>query len=393
MGDRPKILLLSNNFPNPAELNRGIFNLQFAKELQKVADLSVATPLPWFPKWLRFKSFRKWIHFSQVPYTFCIDGVNVHSPKYLYLPKIAEPFHALMMFLRMFPWLVRRRRKIGFDIIIVHWLYPDGVCASWYSRLMGVPLIMCAEGCDVNEFLGQSTKRIQILSALNSAAHIATVSNGLTQALVNHGIAEEKITTIPNGVDSAVFSRVESDSARQSNNKIPTILYIGRLSDEKDVMILLQAVALLRNSGQEFRLNIVGDGPEMDSLRRFSSENSLDDRIQFAGQVAHRDISNYLRQCDVLCLPSKREGCPNVVLEAMACGVPVVAFAVGGIPDMVSEATGILAEERTPESLQSALQVAIDTPWNNSAIANSVRDLTWERVARKKMKIVEKVLT
>ncbi len=393
MGDRPKILLLSNNFPNPAEPNRGIFNLQLAKELQKVADLTVASPLPWFPKWLRFKSFRKWSHFSQVPLAFDIDGVNVHSPKYLYLPKIAEPFHALMMFIRMFPWLLLRRRKIGFDIIIVHWLYPDGVCASWYSRLMGVPLIMCAEGCDVNEFLAQTTKRIQILPALKAAAHIATVSNGLTQKLVDNGIPEETITTIANGVDSELFSRGNSDAMQAGRKKMPTILYVGRLSDEKDVMILLQAVVLLRNSGQEFCLNIVGDGPEMESLRRFSRQNSLDDQVQFAGQVAHRDISNYLRQCDLLCLPSKREGCPNVVLEAMASGVPVVAFAVGGIPDMVSDITGILAEERTPENLQIALQAAIDTPWNRSDIANSVRDLTWDRVAEKKMKIVEKVLS
>ena len=388
-----KILLVSNNFPNPADPNRGVFTLQLVKELQRRADVTVVSPLPWFPRWLDYQIFSKWRHYSQVPNVYEIDGVTVISPKYFFIPKVAEPLHAALMFVRILPLLLKLRRNVGIDILNAHWLYPDGISVGWCARVMRLPFILSALGCDVNEFLNERFKRAQIISSLKSASHIVTVSRDLTDKLIEVNLPVSKISTIPNGVNSDIFFQDNRSTSRRDESEKRQIVFVGRLSEEKDVGILLEAILLLKGSRQDFHLTIVGDGPERKELEEYSESNGLDNSVTFCGEVRHSQVSVYLRQCDVFCLPSKREGCPNVVLEALASGVPVVAFTVGGIPDIVTSNTGILVDSRTPRDLMAALDEALSLSWNKSEIVGSVRELTWDKSAARYLDVFNQVLS
>jgi glycosyltransferase involved in cell wall biosynthesis len=350
------------------------------------------SPLPWFPKWLTWRIFRQWQNFSTIPTLYEIDGIRVHSPKYFLLPRISESIHAITMFFGIFPAIRRIAREENIEILKVHWLYPDGVCAAWCSKLLKLPIVLSAEGCDVNEFLEHRLKRFQIIRALKHATHVSTVSNPLTEKIASLGISSSKISTVPNGVDSGTFFKDKSDSNGFESAGVKTILYVGRLSDEKDVDILLRATNLMLQDHLDFRLKIVGDGPERTVLKEYVRSHGLDANVEFVGQVPHRQISVYLSQSDVFCLPSKREGCPNVVLESLACGVPVVAFEVGGIPDMVNQDAGILVPIRSAEDLAIALTRALNSNWNRTAIADSVRHLTWENVAAQNIVIFERAI-
>ena len=273
MNNSKTILLVSNNFPNPAEPNRGIFTLQLVIELQKRANVIVLSPLPWFPSWLDFGVFKRWRHFSKIPKVYEIGGVTVHSPKYVFIPKVAEPVHAAFMFFRILPMLLQLRRKAQFDILNAHWLYPDGVSVAWCARIMKLPVILTALGCDVNEFLTEKIKKAQIIPSLMSASHIVTVSRDLTDILIEMDVPASKISTIPNGVNTDLFFRDSQSARERAETEKRNIVFVGRLSEEKDVGILLDAICLLKNIRQDFHLNVVGDGPERSTLEDFARSN------------------------------------------------------------------------------------------------------------------------
>jgi glycosyltransferase involved in cell wall biosynthesis len=131
----------------------------------------------------------------------------------------------------------------------------------------------------------------------------------------------------------------------------------------------------------DLRLVLVGDGPLRQALGRLSQDLGISDRVVFAGKRDHAEVALWMNAADVFCLPSLREGHPNVVMEALACGTPVVASDVGAVSEILSSETGLLVPPANAQRLAEALRHAFRTPWNRERIRNSVEGSRWEDCA------------
>jgi glycosyltransferase involved in cell wall biosynthesis len=290
------------------------------------------------------------------------------------------------MFLGTYFTVRRLHRQAKFDVINSMWLYPDSVAAGWIARRLGIPMVPTALGCDVNRMLKESGKRNQILSMLGESPAITAVSDGLRDGMVANGIPATRISIIPNGVNNKLFHVRDRHAVRLTldlpvDRKI--ILYVGRLSEEKGLSTLIEAAGKLKSTHADFLLCLVGDGPLMGELRARVDALSLGGNVRFLGQQSHASIAEWMGACDIFCLPSLREGCPNVIIEALSSGRAVVASRVGGIPDMVSDSTGILPEAQDIDGFHRALQSALyERTWDEHKIAASMSESTWTAAAK-----------
>ncbi|MBL8524497.1 MAG: glycosyltransferase family 4 protein [Betaproteobacteria bacterium] len=381
---RLKVLFFTNLFPTPTDATRGIFHLQLVRELAKICDVTVVCPLPWFPRWSFLKRFARWYAFAEIPSQYEIRGIQVYSPKYAMLPKVSGALQGLLVYLGSFGLIRKLHHRSKFDLINALWLYPDAVAAARMAKRLGIPMVPAALGCDVNRMFHEADKRDRILDMLNHAPRVISVSDGLRESMAAAGIPKARISTIANGVNSDLFFNRDKQEERArlglpADRKI--IVYVGRLSEEKGLTTLVSAAAQLHDRGIDFFLCIVGDGPQMAELRENAATLGVASNIRFVGHQDHDAIAGWLGACDVFCLPSLREGCPNVVIEALASGRPVVASRVGGIPDMVVDSTGILIPPQEPAALATALESALQRDWNERAIAESVSGNTWRAAA------------
>jgi glycosyltransferase involved in cell wall biosynthesis len=381
---RKRVLVLTSQFPNPVDPVRGIFSGQLVAELARICDVTVVSPLPWFPRWAFLRQFARWYALSQVPYEYQVQGVQVYAPKYAIMPRVSGPLHGALVFAGMLATVWKLHRKLRFDVISAMWLYPDSVAAGWVARLLRIPMVPAALGCDVNRMLHESGKRRQILSMLRRAPAIIAVSEALRERMALEGVPAARISTVPNGVNGELFYIRDRKQARAElglpqDRKI--VVYVGRLSEEKGLLTLIDAAGRLRQCRDDFLLCLVGGGPQLHELQARVESLGLAREVRFAGPQEHPAVANWLGACDVFCLPSLREGCPNVVLEALSSGRPIVASRVGGIPDLVRDDTGILVEPEDSEGFAGALDEALARPWSERLIAESMSGHTWRAAA------------
>ena len=390
-----RLLLITNLFPNPVDLNRGIFVKQLVQELRLLCEVDVVCPLPWFPKFRPINALARWQQLSRIPNKYEVDGITVHSPKYVMLPLVSEPVHSILMFWGLVRYVRKLHQEHSFDVINAQWLYPDGVVSNWLAKLLKVPVVLTALGCDVNLFLNQPTKRLQILPALRRANAITVVSKSLADRLEAEGIPSSQIAIIPNGVNTELFFPCDRATCSEQL-EIPVeekkILFVGRLDEEKGVEYLVAACRHMLTRRSDFHLYIVGDGPLRNGLETRVVSEGLAKCVTFLGTRSHAEVASWLGSCDVFCLPSIREGCPNVVVESLACGRPVVASAVGGVPELINAETGILVPPADSNKLAKALHVALDRNWNAQKVAESVSQSTWKKVATDYYSVLSSVL-
>ena len=172
------MLIITNAFPNHAEKTRGIFTYQIVKALQKKCDIEVVAPLPWVPPFLKKKCLSQYSH-ANVPVKEKIGGIQIYHPRYLVIPKVFGFMHAILMFPVLFRLTKRLERKQHFALINAHWIFPDGVAATWVGKILKKPVVLTALGCDINHYSMMMLRRFQISSALRQAIGITTKSNAL----------------------------------------------------------------------------------------------------------------------------------------------------------------------------------------------------------------------
>jgi len=386
------LLLITNLFPTPSDPERGIFTLQLVKRLEKICNVTVICPLPYFPKISILKKLEKWYQFALVPNEYIIDGIKVYSPKYPMIPKVSESNHALLMSIGLKSSIKKLNDKYNFDAINSQWLFPDSCAVDMAIKDLNIPHIATGLGCDINQDTYHSIKGPLILQMLNRAKAITVVSNNLKNELINHNINSEKITVIPNGVDINSFKIQDKDICRQRlgiKSSAPMVLYVGRLSEEKNIKSLIIASEKLITNGKYFNLYIVGDGPLDMELKQLTRQLKIEENVHFIGKVDHSEISTWMSSTDFFSLPSIREGCPNVILEALGCGRPVISSNVGAIPDVVNEQSGILFDPNNIDDIASSFIQAFSRTWDENQITNSIKHLTWENAAKKYLTVCE----
>jgi len=209
--------------------------------------------------------------------------------------------------------------------------------------------------------------------------------------------AGNKVSLLMNAVDTDKFrpDMVSRFKMRQKNNLYNdevAIFYVGRLEEVKQIDRLIAGITLLRNSPR-VRLFIAGEGTLRTPLEFFAKRLRIEHSVVFLGKIPHDRLPAYYNMADILVLPSKMEGVPMVILESLACGTPVIATKVGGIPDLVFPITnGLLLDYATPETISCAIQEAAGICWNRNKVSGTVAQLGADMIAEKLNKLFNQLL-
>lgn len=354
---RLRVLTFTSLFPSPARTRHGIFVETRLQHLVRdcPVDARVIAPVPWFP--FASPRFGAYAQFARTPRSdLRPQGLAVTYPRYLMVPRVGVAWQPDAMALAARGDVARLLRS-GWrpDLIDAHYLYPDGVAASLLARRLGVPFVMTARGTDVNVLARQAGSGRRILDAIGRAHAVVTVSASLKRTLQDIGAPGEKIVVLRNGVDAAVFQPEERDAACERlglDRGSPWLLCVGNLLPEKGQQLAIEVLQHL----PQHRLLLVGDGPQRQRLLDTAHRLGVDARVQVHGVMPQADLRWAYSAADALLLTSTREGWPNVVLESMACGTPVVSVDVGGVPEMITRAeAGRVVPSRDPRELAAAV--------------------------------------
>jgi glycosyltransferase involved in cell wall biosynthesis len=379
-----KVLVFTSLFPNNVWPLHGVFILERMTRVAALPGLSlrVVAPVPYFPP---VKLGARWLY-SQVARAETIEGLPVTHPRYFMIPKIATGWHGPLMARALLPYVKSLRASFDFDVIDAHYVYPDGYAAVEIGRALGVPVVVSARGSDINLFREIPSARPHLVRTLERASGLIAVSEALARAMRELGAPPGKVRVIPNGVDARKFHPVPRDTARErtgSRKEGRLVLAVGHLTQNKGFDRVLGAFRGLLNLGgyDDVRVAIVGEGVYRRELERLVGFYGLGDRVRLAGQVPHADLHLWYGAADLSCLFSRREGWPNVVLESMACGTPVLATPVGGVPEIIGNGPAGVLAEGDDDALARALAAALDRAWDREAIARFAEKHTWERAA------------
>ncbi len=380
------ILAFTTLWPNSEQPGFGLFVKNRLCALSRIegVKLRCVAPVPFFPRSLNSKFIpNRWALMSRIPEFEKIEGIETWHPRYLVTPKIGMSFYGRWMAKGAEDLIRRLHEADPIDLIDAHYIYPDGYAAVKIARKLGLRVVITARGTDINLFSELPLIRPLIKRTLEKAGHIVAVSAALKDKIVSLGIAEQKISVIRNGVDKSVFHlRDKTESRRklgiEQESKI--ILAAGSLVKEKGFDRLIDAMSLL--DCRDLKLYIAGEGPERERLQRKIDGLGLSKKIVLAGVKAQTELADWYSAADLLCLVSHREGCPNVVIESLSCGTPVVSVDVGGVRELISQPDcGHIIDEYSAEALAQAILCALDRKWNRAGIASTGAAATWDDVA------------
>ena len=205
----------------------------------------------------------------------------------------------------------------------------------------------------------------------------------LAQAVQNG--AGNKTSLLLNAIDTVQFkpntaARAETRNHLGIEKDCCAILFVGRLEKPKGAGYLLECIPFLKSVGLNFHIYLAGDGSYKKHFENYVVRNRFETQVTFLGQVSHNELPLYYNMADILVLPSEMEGIPMVILESLACGTPVVASNVGGIPDLIVNGNnGIILDDLNPERLASAIIDALRLDVSPKQISESVAELSADR--------------
>jgi len=378
-----RILTFTSLFPNAVDPDFGIFIFQRTSHLaqRRGNSVEVVAPVPYAPSFLKGTARGA---MAAIPSEEAIDGLEVHHPRYLLLPKVSMLLHGLLMYRGCLPLVRRLHQRKRFDCIDAHYVFPDGLAAVRIGRSLGIPVVVTARGSDIHTFKGFATIRPQLRWTLRNATGVVAVSKSLATMMRSLEPALQAVPVIGNGVDGGRFFREDRLTARAKlglNPKDRIVVSVAALKHIKGPDLLVRAAALLKQCFADCRVLFVGAGSELARLQRLGRELDCADICQFVGTVPNTELRTYFSAADVSCLTSRGEGWPNVILESLACGTPVVATRVGAVPDLLANPDLGLVVESNPEAICSGLTQALHRAWETQAISAYAQRHTWDNVA------------
>lgn len=386
-----KVLLYTSFYPASDAPIRGVFNHHAFVPLARRCDVQLVGGLPF---WRQLRDPRHLLR----PRRERGFGIDSTFQTFWSVPSLTA-LHGAAMYASLRPLVRRLRRRFPWDVILASWAYPDGFAAARFARDAACPIVTNVLGSDVNELPLHRMLKPQVAWGLRQAARVVAVSGTLGEKVVELGVPRERVVVQHNGVDSEAFQPRDRGEARAQlglDGGRPTILYVGNVKPEKGVADLVEAMAPLvgRHRLHDALLCVVGDGELRGPLEARVAELGVADSVRFVGRRLHDEIPHWMSACDVLCLPSYREGCPNVVIEALASGRPVVASRVGGIPELITGVrdNGVLVRPCDPEALADALCGALRRTWDTAALRRSVEHLSWDAVGAMYHDLLEQVV-
>ena len=283
-------------------------------------------------------------------------------------------------------------RRFAPDVVLSYWLYPDAFGAMQAATRLGIPWVAGARGSDIR--VRDAVSRRLTRRVVRQAHRLLVVSDDLRRMSITHyGARPERTCVVPNGCNADIFHPADRAQARRHlgiDANAELVLYVGRLVAEKGLRELLAAAQTLAQTRPRLQLAMVGDGTLRRELEAIGSGAHL--QVHLPGAKDAFEVAAWMAAADLVTLPSYSEGHPNVLVEALACGRPVVATAVGGIPEVVDASCGELVAPRDAAVLATALARVLDRPWDEHALATRF-SRNWSQVAQETLQVCRDVLT
>lgn len=381
-----RVLTFTTLFPNSVQTSHGLFVRERVEAMAKILDVSVVAPVPWFP---RIKVLgERYYAYSLIPRHEKIGGLDVEHPRFPAIPKFGKALDGLLLALGTIGRIRRLHKKRPFQIIDSHWAFPDGVAAVLLAVWMRVPCAITVRGDDINIFLREFWRGPWIRWALRRADLVIAVSHELKQIVLMAGVPPSRIAVVPNGINPENFHLVEKAEARlrlglPEGRRI--VLSVGRLHQSKGYPVLVDAVGRLSSRFPDVDIYIIGspdhEADPRPAIYESAARHMMHDRLRLVGAQDSKLLKYWYSAADLFCLPTVREGSANVLIEAIACGLPCVTTSVGGNPDVIcNDSLGILAAPDV-HSIADALAIALCKDWDRKAIAMQGKHRTWQRVA------------
>ncbi|MDY0086983.1 MAG: glycosyltransferase [Coriobacteriia bacterium] len=370
---RLSVLVLTHLFPSSAAPGRGSFVKEQCEALAQVCDVSVVTG--------------RWDIAARTEES-TPEGIRVIS-----LPLAApRALPSAMRVAAAVPGYIRAAlREIEAmpsrpDIIHAHFAVPDGVTAVRVGARAHIPVVVTLHGSDFNRQMTRPVVGRWVAKEISRAQAIIGVSRQLAEGYARRvPQAADRVTFIHNGYNARLFSYEPKASAGP-------FLFIGALKPVKQPLVLIEAFARIAPHTQR-DLVVIGEGPLRDEVMLAVDMHGLRDRVHLLGQIPHDLLPQHLHQAAALVLPSRTEGFGMVVIESLATGTPVIASAVGAIPDLITPGlSGMLVTPGDVDGLAAAMQQAEQTTWDNETIAQQAPVIDWTENARRVIKLYQRVL-
>jgi glycosyltransferase involved in cell wall biosynthesis len=381
-----RIAVVTAHFPSSAEPTNGRPALQTMRVLSETCDVQVFYPHAVYPSLFRPRSRI----YTGLDASYSLPGVKAGYYDYPALPMISRPFNGQLAARALLPHV----RAFAPELIFSYFLYPDGYAALKIGKALKVPVVAMSVGSDVHSIRDRFTAmRTRIV--LRNADFLLAISDDLRKRMVAMGAPPEKTRTLVSGCDLSVFHPMDRREARRQLQIDPAseaVVYIGRMDVRKGLRELVEAAVRLHPVRPNLHVYLIGAGSDRPIVEAAIQAGNAGSYVHALPACSFDEVAYWMAAANLVTLPSYMEGCPNVVLEALACGRPVVATNVGGIPELMPphlvDRCGRLVPARDPAALAEALASALDQSWDANAIA-ALAGRGWRTVAAELLAILE----
>jgi glycosyltransferase involved in cell wall biosynthesis len=383
-----RVLSFSYCFPNRAATTWGVFVLQRLAALRELTDLEVVSPYPVFPLYSRLRG-------GLPPCREELGGLTVHRPRFFYVPGLFKAQDARLYARGIARWTEEFCRRWRPDVLDAHFVWPDGVGVSHLARRLGIPYVITLRG-KIYPCMEHRSMRNQCAEALRAAEAVISVDSRMAEIAAQLGTPRERLHVIPNGVDGNFFAPMDKAQARRQLGLPADARIFVTVAHLKRTKGHGEAVAALARLDRDVHLVIVGGEVERGGYRgkllAMIERLGLSGRVHLVGPRPYDRIPLYFAAADASVLASHREGCPNVVLESLSCGRPVVATDVGGVRDLLSSQAGRIVPLGDIDALAAAMAEVLASDWPVEAVVSCPGVKPWRQVADSVLNVFNGIL-
>ena len=380
----PRIIVFSTLFPHPGSPRAGVFIRERMFRVGKRLPIVVVAPQPWFPFQNLLRIWKPYFR-PTAPAFEIQDGIEVYHPRFFCIPGLLKRFDGLFMAMSSFFTLHRLRSRFRFNLLDAHFAYPDGYGATLLGKWFKVPVTITLRGTEVplSRF---PHRRKRIVKAIEQADRIFSVSGSLKTHVQSLGANGDKIRVVGNGVDTAKFYPMDRMEARLElglPDDALILISVGALVDRKGFHRVIALLPKLKTKFPKLIYLIVGEGgPEGDMSRQLKEQVEslrLTDTVKFLGAFSSDRLNVPLSAANLFILATSNEGWANVLLEAMACGLPVVTTDVGGNKEVVNQSKlGMVVPFGDEVQLLQAIMNALQKNWSPQFIRQYAEKNSWD---------------
>jgi len=371
-----RILAITNLYPNPRQPHRAPFNRQQFAALAKQHQLRIIAPIAWTDE---LKTRRIQAETSDP------SDIIIEHPRFLFPPKIFRQYYGHLYQRSIRPAFLRALNEFHPDIILAAWAYPDAWAAVNLAREAGLPIAVKVHGSDLSRLNQFPVLKKRTAQTLQQADAVIAVSKYLANQCVALGVNPNKVNVVYNGLDRTLFFPQAHFSSKPGT---PLILFVGNLAQVKGPDILINACAHLAQKSIPFHCRLIGDGPIKRTLQQQIHSQNQQTQIKILPPRPLNEMPDWYRAADLLVLPSRSEGLPNVLLEAQACNTKVIATKVGGIPEILHDNS--LVPPENPQALATAIANSLTK--NSSVSSSKLQPQSWGQSATSLAQVLNPLL-